>query len=381
MSIFHHSKYNTFDEALVGFSHYCRDNDLNVGLSHTQEALAVLRDGFAGDTHSLKYALKSLFCKRIEDHETFNSCYDVYWGKRKHEYSHKISNQSRSNVSKKANASLVMMGFKPDGAEEEIQEDAKSVTGASGIESLKKTDFSKISQIESRSLEELADRLLRQLNHRLKRKLVSKKKGSIDIRKTIRKNMSNGDDLINLSRKSRKMEKYRLILLLDVSGSMDKYSFYLLKFIWSLKNNLKNIEAFVFSTKLIRISDFLHQRQLDETLWRMSHGTDNWSSGTRIGACMKDFNEMYAKRILNGKSITIVLSDGLDQGEPEVLSEELDKIKMRTSKLVWLNPLKGMEGYEPLAKGMKAALPKVGQFGSAHSLESLMELENILASA
>ncbi|MEO0551616.1 MAG: VWA domain-containing protein [Bacteroidota bacterium] len=381
MPIFHHSRHEGFDEAIIGFSRYCRENDLDVGLSHTQEALRAISHGFAGDVQSLKFALKSLFCKRIEEHEIFDKCFDVYWGKRRHEYAHKVSNQSRSNVSKKANASLVMMGFKPDGMEDELVEDTKSVTGASGIESLKKTDFSKIAQIDSQALEELADQLLRQLNHRLKRKLVSRKKGRIDIRKTIRNNMSTGDDLINLYRKSRKLEKYRLVLLLDVSGSMDKYSFFLLKFLWSLKNNLKNIEAFVFSTKLIRISDFLHQHQLDETLWRMSHETDNWSSGTRIGACMKDFNEKYAKRILNGKSITIVLSDGLDQGEPEVLSAELEKIRMRTSKLVWLNPLKGMEGYEPLAKGMKAALPKVGQFGSAHNLESLMELENILASA
>lgn len=170
-----------------------------------------------------------------------------------------------------------------------------------------------------------------------------------------------------------------MILLLDVSGSMDKYSFFLLKFIWSLKSNLKNIEAFVFSTSLVRITDFLHESQLDESLWQMSHHAHNWSSGTRIGESLKTFNDDYAKRILNGKSVTIILSDGLDSGEPELLSTEVRKIRMRTSKLIWLNPLKGMRGYQPLAKGMKAAHTEVDEFASAHNLESLLELEDLLS--
>jgi len=381
MSVFHYSQFNNYDEAMIGFVDYCRQNELRVGLSHTQEALETAKLGFSVDQISMKYALKSLFCTSEEEFPVFEKCYDVYWGRRKHEYAHKIQNQNTTNVVKKSSASLVMMGFNPNGKNERPveEEEAKNVTGASKIESLKKTDFSKIAAIDSQYLEELADRLMRQLNHRLKRKLQTEKQGKIDLRKTIRNNLSNGDSLIELSRKNRKTERYRLILLLDVSGSMDKYSFFLLKFIWSLKNNIKNIEAFVFSTKLIRITEFLHQRQLDETLWQMSHNTDNWSGGTKIGECLKDFNDQYAKRILNGKSVTIVLSDGLDDGNSELLSAEIQKIKLRTSKLVWLNPLKGMEGYEPLAKGMKAAMPSLDTFQSAHNLESLMELENILS--
>ena len=111
----------------------------------------------------------------------------------------------------------------------------------------------------------------------------------------------------------------------------------------------------------------------------MNNNSDHWSSGTVIGKCLKEFNDQYSKMVLNGRSITIILSDGLDTGEPELLSEELKKIKLRTSKVIWLNPLKGMEGYEPLAKGMKAALPESHTFESAHNLESLMELEKYLS--
>ena len=112
----------------------------------------------------------------------------------------------------------------------------------------------------------------------------------------------------------------------------------------------------------------------------MSENTDNWSSGTKIGECLLKFNELYAKRILNGKSMTIILSDGLDTGDTNQLAMQLKKIRMRTNRLVWLNPLKGMEGYEPIAKGMKAALPEVDTFRSAHNLDSLLELEKILTS-
>lgn len=353
---------------------------MGIGLSHSQEALQAATAGFAGDEGTLKYTLKALFCTCTEDHDTFDKCFQVFWGTRKHTYNHKIQNKNTSNVVKRSNNSLVMMGFKPQGAETpKEEEEAKNVSGASAVESLKFTDFSKVSAIDRQVLDELANKLLKQLNHRLKRKLESTKQGQIDIRKTIRNNMSNGDALIKLARRDRKMERYRIILLLDVSGSMDKYSFFLLKFIWSLKSNLKQIEAFVFSTKLVRITEFLRQDQLDETLFQMSQNADNWSSGTKIGKCFEDFNNLYAKRILNGKSITIVLSDGLDHGQPELLAQETQKIRLRTSKLVWLNPLKGTQGYEPTARGMQAALPSIDEFQSAHNLHSLLELENILA--
>ncbi len=379
MAVNHYSNYDTIDQAVVGFCKLCRDSGLHIGLNHGHEALLAAHQGFIADTDTLYYSLKALFCTKQEEYPIFDRCFKIFWRKGKHEYAHKISNRNQSNVVKKTNASLVMAGFNPNGPKKENEEDAKSVTGSSKIDTIKQTDFRLISAIDEPLLDEIIEQLMRQLNHRLKRKMESGKKGRIDMRRTIRENMSNGDLLLRLSRKNRKEEKFRIILLMDVSGSMDKYSFFLLRFIWSLKSRLKHIEAFVFSTRLIRITDYLHERELEETLWEMSEHANNWSGGTKIGACLETFNDQYSKRILNGKSVTIVLSDGLDDGNPELLKSELRKIKMRTSKLVWLNPLKGLEGYEPLAGGMNAALSELDVFSSAHNLESLQELENILA--
>ncbi len=380
MSAIRYSDFSNLDEAIIGFTSFCRQHDLRVGLSHTLEAIDAARKGFIHDKETLRYALKSMFCTSEEDFGVYDRCFDIYWHRRQHDYTPTQSSKGKSNIAKTNKASVVMMGFNLKGSDRkaEEEEDAKNVSGASKIEALKKTDFSHVSAIDSEILDKLAEQLLRQLNHKLKRKFESSKKGKIDIRRTIRGNLSTGE-MLHLTRKNRKLEKYRVILLLDVSGSMDKYSFFLLKFIWSLKSNLKNIEAFIFSTHLVRITSYLDQKQLDKALFELSHNTNNWSSGTKIGACLEEFNNRYSKRILNGKSITIVLSDGLDDGQPDLLQSELHKIKMRTSRLVWLNPLKGMKGYEPIAKGMSAALHEVDTFASAHNLDSLLELENILA--
>lgn len=206
----------------------------------------------------------------------------------------------------------------------------------------------------------------------------AKTKGRVDLRNTIRHSISHGGDPIELMMKNKKPRKQRLIILLDVSGSMDKYSFFLLRFVVALRSHFEKIEAFIFSTNLIRITEYLQSNNLQMTLALLSQKADNWSSGTKIGDCLKTFNDLYAKRILNGQTTTIVLSDGLDTGSPEVLSAEMKKIKLRTRQLIWLNPLKAMQGYEPIQKGMSAALPEVDVFRTAHNLESILELEEFL---
>ncbi|MEQ9302036.1 MAG: VWA domain-containing protein [Cyclobacteriaceae bacterium] len=380
MKTTHYSNYDGINEAIVGFNDYCRTrSNLGIGINHTKEALLAANQGFINDKQSFKYSLRSLYCTCKEEYPAFDKLFDIYWRKKKHSYSPTTSKNGNSNITKKSKGSVVMMGFGDTKDDEDQKEDAKNVTGANRMEALRKTDFSKVATIDNDVLDELVEKLLQQMNHRLKRRLRTSKDGKIDLRKTIRKNLSHGDDFIHLIKKNRKLEKYRLNVLLDVSGSMDKYSFYLLKFIWLLKANFKQIEAFIFSTKLIRITDYVDQAEVSMAMMQMSQHADNWSSGTKIGECLLDFNEQYGKRVLNGKSITIILSDGLDTGSPEVLARETQRIKLRTNKLVWLNPLKGMEGYQPLAKGMKAALPQVDTFKSAHNLDSLLELENILA--
>ena len=165
MHAFHYTNYNSYSEALVGFTCYCRDHNLQVGLSHSQEALQAANSGFFFDFSTLKYALGGLFCNTPEEKDIFERCFDTFWGKRKHIYNHKIQNQAKTNVSKKQKASLVMMGFNNSEKQVEETEDAKNVSGASRLESLKKTDFSKISKIEGKELDEITNQLLQQITY------------------------------------------------------------------------------------------------------------------------------------------------------------------------------------------------------------------------
>ncbi len=374
----HHTDYSNIPEAILAFGQLARFNGLNVGVQETIDALEAAKLGVIGEKKAFRFALKSIFCASKEDIEVFDKIYDWFWGYKKGGLKSKTTYKNRSNLQKKSVASVVMMG---KGESKDEGEESKNVSGANRIARLRKTDFSKIEEIDSEFLEELAIKLWQQMSLRLKRKMkFSTNKGRLDLRRTIRSSISHGGEPIELKRKKRAPRKQRLIVLLDVSGSMDKYSFFLLRFICALRTHFESIEAFIFSTHLIRITDYLHAKNLVLTLAVLSAKADNWSSGTKIGECFKDFNERFAKQVLNGQSTTIVLSDGLDTGKPEVLETELKKIKLRTRRLIWLNPLKGMKGYEPIQKGMSAALPNVDVFRSAHNLDSILQLEELLLS-
>jgi uncharacterized protein with von Willebrand factor type A (vWA) domain len=259
--------------------------------------------------------------------------------------------------------------------------EAKTTAGANKLESLRKTDFALVGQVDDKILISLTEQLVREMSLRIRRKFKKGRKGLVDISNVIRKSVQDGGNFLTLKYREKKKEKFRMVILLDVSGSMDKYSFYLLRFILMLRVHFKNIEVFTFSTKLLRITDQIDQRNMDISLQMLSHQADHWSGGTRIGECLKNFNHNYGKRVLNGRSLTVILSDGLDTGEAPELERQLRRIKLRTKKLVWLNPLKGMVGYQPIQKGMKVALPQLDLFSSAHNLQSLLTLESIIANA
>ncbi len=373
----HYSNYNSLSEAVVDFGNLARSHGLGVGTQETLTALAAAEKGLIDDRKTLRFALKAIYCCEQEERETFNRIFDWFWGNERLPVKGKTTLKNRSNLKKKTQGSLVMMG---KGRQEEGREEARRVSGANTVERLRKTDFSKIEAMDSAFLEELAMKLWREMSLRLKRKMKrSKARDRIDIRKTMRAGIGQGGDMIKLHYKSRKKRRERLIMLLDVSGSMDRYSFFLLRFICALGIHFEKIEAFIFSTSLMRITEQLESKDLQRILPSLSAATQNWSSGTKIGECLRTFNDVYAKSVLNGSSTVIVLSDGLDTGDPEDLAREVKRIRLRTRRLVWLNPLKGMKGYQPVQKGMSAALPEVHAFRSAHNLNSLLELENLLA--
>ncbi|MEL7427491.1 MAG: VWA domain-containing protein [Bacteroidota bacterium] len=376
----HYTDYGSFSTALIGFSQHARKAGFSAGLQCSQDAVQAALLGLWLDRDLFGHALASLFCQSAEERERFRPVYDRFWRMRGTRINDKRDYKNTKKIVKAPKSIAVMAGIGKENDQDQ-GEDSKNSSGAHAKETIKKTDFSKLSATETALLDEISEKLVREMSLRIRRKRKKSHKGQVNLGQSIRQNLQNGGTIIDLVKSKKKREKYRLLILLDVSGSMDKYSFYLLKFLWSLRIHFKQIEAFAFSTKLMRITDYISDKDLATTLLRVSHHVTHWSSGTKIGDCLKDFNENYAKRHLNGNTVTLVLSDGLDTGEPEVLSAAIQKIKLRSKKLVWLNPLKGMEGYEPIQEGMKTALPALDHFGAAHNFASLLELENILVHA
>jgi hypothetical protein len=233
-------------------------------------------------------------------------------------------------------------------------------------------DFSTFGSEDLEEITHLAARLARRLAARPSRRWRAVRRGGrIDPVRTTRRALRTEGDVVELSFRKRRLRKTSLVLLCDVSGSMDLYSRFLLQFLYALQNHFSRVETFVFSTRLARITDQLEEGSYRRALQRLSRDVQGWSGGTRIGESLKS--------LLDRRTVVVVLSDGWDTGDPEVLSAALRAIRRQAGKVIWLNPLLGSPDYRPLARGMQAALPHVDVFAPAHNLASLEALVSHLA--
>jgi len=229
-------------------------------------------------------------------------------------------------------------------------------------------------------MERLLARLARRLATRRSRRLVpTRGPGRADVRSSYRRALRTSGELLSLARRTRAVEEPRLVFLLDTSGSMDTHSRFLLTFALSLRRAAPLAEVFAFNTELVHLTRSLAPGKVRLTLDRLAASVPDWSGGTRIGECLSRFHEDHLARQAAGKTVVVVLSDGLDRGDPALLADAVRRIQGRARKLIWLNPLRGDPRYEPAASGMRAALPFVDHFASAHDLESLERLVPHLA--
>ncbi|MCG8483735.1 MAG: VWA domain-containing protein, partial [Clostridia bacterium] len=239
----------------------------------------------------------------------------------------------------------------------------------SASELLLDKDFSEMSEIELENARQILAELLSIIaNFRSRRFTRSHQRVDLDLRSTIKDSMHYNLDLIRLAWKKQKIKKNRLILLCDVSGSMESYSRFLIQFIAGLKHQLSNVAVAVFSTRLTDVTDQLHSKDLLVNLQQIAASVHDWSGGTQIGKCFQEFNQVYAKKISTSRTIVMVLSDGWDRGDARLMHDEIALMRQRIDSLIWLNPLLGRENYQPLCKGIRTALPYIDHFLPAHNL-------------
>ena len=223
------------------------------------------------------------------------------------------------------------------------------------------------------AMERLLARLARRLATRRSRKLVpTRGRGRADVRASYRRALRTSGELLDLARRARAIAEPRVAFLLDTSGSMDAHTRFLLTFALALRRAVPSAELFAFNTELVRLG----RSRL--TLERLAAAVPDWSGGTRIGGCLAAFLEGHLRRAPAGQTVVVVLSDGLDRGDPACLAQTVRLIRRRARRLVWLNPLAGDPRYVPDAAGMRAALPHVDHFASAHDYASLERLVPLL---
>jgi uncharacterized protein with von Willebrand factor type A (vWA) domain len=258
----------------------------------------------------------------------------------------------------------------------EQEEQIEIMLSYSPGEALRSKDFGTFSWEEVQACKALLNTLEWRIELRkTRRKRATRRVGTqIDMRRVLRRNLRYGGEPVELAWRAPRMHQRPLVVLCDISGSMDRYSRILLQFVYTISNGLHDVEAFVFGTRLTRITRLLRARDIDDAVGMVSKQVVDWSGGTRIGETLKDFNYHWGRRVLGRGPVVLLISDGWDRGDPQLLSHEIARLQRSCHRLIWLNPLLGSRDYQPLTQGMQAALPFVDDFLPVHNLLSLEQL-------
>ncbi len=267
-----------------------------------------------------------------------------------------------------------------DSPEQETEEPViDKIYTYSSREALRHKDFAELTPEELQEVK----RMMQSIDWRFERRRTRRKTRAphglyLDMRRTFRQNLRYGGEPLELTWRRRKFKPRPLVVIGDISGSMERYSRALLKFIYVVSNGLKNAEAFVFSTRLTRITRQLQERNIDAALDQVAVSALDWGGGTRIGEALKTFNYQWGRRVLGRGAIVLIISDGWDRGDVDLLAKEMKRLQLSCRRLIWLNPLLGAESYQPLTRGIQAALPYTDNFLPVHNLDSLEQLGNFL---
>jgi hypothetical protein len=248
-------------------------------------------------------------------------------------------------------------------------------------EVLRHKDFAAYTHAEFEEARRLmADLRLHGALRRSRRRRPSRKaEGRPDLRRTVRRSLRSGGEPIRRAFSEAGERPRRIVLICDVSGSMEPYSRALVRFLHAAVVGRGRIEAFALGTRLTRITRELSSRDPDAALAKAARSVPDWSGGTRLGEGLRAFNDQWGVRGMARGSVVVILSDGWDRGDPAVLAEQMQRLHRVAYRTVWVNPLKASPGYAPLAAGMAAALPFVDEFVEGHSLDSLQRLAEVIS--
>ena len=334
------------------------------------------------------YTARGLLVHRREDIAAFDEAFELFWRSRGRELSsldlRALGEKRRFRRPKLVPPPIDGQPATTTSEESSTESNEPPVIQAtltySAREVLRTKDFGELTQEELASVHLMMSEILWRVRERQTRRLRPGQGRLADLRRTVRRNLKYGGELLDWARREPKTRPRPLVIIADVSGSMERYTRLLLLFTYGLAKALEQkVEAFVFSTRLTRITHQLQERNLDRALREVSRAVPDWAGGTRIGEALRAFNFDWGRRVLGGGAITLVISDGWDCGDVDVLSDEIARLQRSSRRLIWLNPLLGAVDYQPLTRGIQAALPHIDDFLPVHNLDSLEALAEHLA--
>jgi uncharacterized protein with von Willebrand factor type A (vWA) domain len=376
---------DAFLRNLLLFGRLLRRNGLNVHPGRLLDAVGALEAIGVGDRHDVRAALRALFAHRFDDLAVFDAAFDLFWrpwdrdpggvpvwslGERPRVIARPVRGTPIS-LEHEAGAS----------SEGESRSRPELAIGAySAADVLRTKDFSQFTAEELARACRLMSDAAYHLGVRRTRRWEPARQGAPDLRRVLRRNLKHAGELLEVPERRRRTKPRPIVLLCDVSGSMEGYSRMLLHFVFGIAQARRSVEAFVFATRLTRVTRYVSARGVDDAVTRLGRAVVDWGGGTRIGEALRTFNTQWTRRVMRHGPAVVIISDGWDRGDPALLTQEMARVRRSCHRLIWLNPLLGSPTYEPLTQGMRVALRFVDDFMPAHNLASLDRLaEHLLA--
>ena len=370
---------------LAAFGRALRERGVAVTLSDAADGLAALTLVDVGDREEVRLALRTALKIRPRDAAVFEELFARLWSAGLDEAAPQVSPPRLPRIeesprSRPAAPRRLLPGW-PDGRSDGTATLPEGdEPGYSPDAVLRRKAFEDCSPADLLAMERLLDRMALRLATRPSRRRVPVRgRGEPDLRRSFRRAVAHGGEMVSLARRARPIEVPRLVVLCDTSGSMDAHTRFLLAFVLALRRAVPRSEVFAFNTSLVRLTPWLRPGRVEQTLDRLAAAVPDWSGGTKIGECLGEFVEYYLDPLVNGGSTVLILSDGLDRGDVSPLADAMRAIHARARRVLWLNPLAGDARYEPTARAMAAALPFVDRLLPANDLASLERLLPLLA--
>jgi uncharacterized protein with von Willebrand factor type A (vWA) domain len=371
-------------ENVVHFTRLLRGAGLRLGPASALDALAAASAVDVLQRDELYWALHAVLVKRPEDFDLFDQAFRLFWrdpfgaDAALAQLLPHVRVPPASRVSRRIAEAWHPPSPTGKALPEKIEFDAALTFSADEV--LRTRDFEQMSADELARAKRIVARMVVALRPVRTRRFVADPHGErIDLARTVRDSRKTFGDLAPLRFRSRVLLPPPLVVLCDISGSMGRYSEMLLHFLHALLGARSRVHAFLFATRLTNVTRVLRRRDVDEALARCGHEVTDWAGGTRLRACLREFNRRWSRRVLGQGAVALLVTDGLDRDPEPGLAAEADRLHRSCRKLIWLNPLLRWEGFQPRAQGVRALLPNVDEHRPVHNLESLEALGRALA--